>query len=219
MEDSGTHAENFHLTSETHAINMKLLKKQKARFLRLQNIFSRNALLMPLCVLFTILSSVSFFAGTLTDHYERINYDLTRLEKAIIAENNLTMSRINSIIEMNSMNTTTANSLMTTPLPTKNETMLWNRLLNKYIFPIKSIATTSIGRKDFFIYEIDWSSKEFALVTRRNYFSTDNSTVKINQIYDSISGIWRRCNNLSSKSIFSLIFKKKIQVGGLKFTS
>jgi hypothetical protein len=195
MEDLGSHTENCHLTSETqlqHNMNMKILKKQKARFLRLQNIFSRNALLMPLCVLFTILSSVSIFFGTLTDHFEKIVYDLNRLEKEINKENNLTQTAINSLL--NSVNSTTVEGLETTTLSNYNQSMIWGSSFRNILFPQKTTT-----RKEFFIYELVVNTREFALVSRRNYFSSDNSTIKYNQIYDSYSGIWRRCNNLSSK--------------------
>jgi len=183
MEDLGSHTENCHLTSETHALNMKLLKKQKARFLRLQNIFSRNALLMPLCVLFTILSSVSIFAGTLTDHFEKIDYDLNRLEIEINKENNLTQTAINLLL--NSVNSTTVEGLETTTLSNYNQSLMWVSSFRNILFPQKTTP-----RKEFFIYELVVNTGEFAIVSRRNYFSPDNSTIKFNQIYDSYSGIF-----------------------------
>ena len=191
MDDTG---ENSQLAFEAHQLNMKLLKKQKARFLRLQNIFSQNSVLMPLCVLFSFLSSVLIFAGTLTNHYEYITYDINRLEKDIFLQNNLTLLKIvnNHLIN---------NEISKSSSQHNNESVLLN---NKTLNFDRQIEARLVDLKnDAFLFEIHRDlSEKFAIVTRHNYFALDNTTLKINRVYDFFSGIWKRCNYLTSKDFY-----------------
>lgn len=81
-------AEEARLAEEALASNLKLLKKQKAKFLRLQKILSRNVILLPMCAIFSVLSAATIFASGLLDHYEDIVYDVESLEASIRRENN-----------------------------------------------------------------------------------------------------------------------------------
>jgi hypothetical protein len=93
------HNEEARLAEEALAANLKLLKKQKARFMRLQKILSRNVILIPLCAIFSILSAVLIFSSTLlTDEFEYVTYDLNALKLKIDKENNKTLNELNSLL-------------------------------------------------------------------------------------------------------------------------
>lgn len=100
-QDEETRNEEARLAEEALATNIKLIKKQKAKFIRLQKILSRNVFLIPLCAVFSILSAATIFCSTLTDYYEIITYDLDKLKRNIEIENNLTMNHIYAYLDEN----------------------------------------------------------------------------------------------------------------------
>jgi hypothetical protein len=86
--------EEARLAEETMNTNLKLMRKQKLRFIRLQKILSRNIILIPLCVIFSIISAATIFSSTLTDYYEIFTYDEDKLRHNIELENNSTLLHI-----------------------------------------------------------------------------------------------------------------------------
>lgn len=92
--DEEARYEEARLAEETMNTNLKLMRKQKLRFIRLQKILSRNIILIPLCVIFSIISAATIFSSTLTDYYEIFTYDEDKLRHNIELENNSTLLHI-----------------------------------------------------------------------------------------------------------------------------
>jgi hypothetical protein len=94
-QDTYDHNEEARLAEEALAANLKLLKKQKARFMRLQKILSRNVILIPVCAILSFLSASLMIASTFTDQFEFVKYDVEILKIRIDAENNKTLKELN----------------------------------------------------------------------------------------------------------------------------
>jgi hypothetical protein len=97
-QDTYDHNEEARLAEEALAANLKLLKKQKARFMRLQKILSRNVILIPVCAILSFLSASLIFAATFTEQFELVKYDLATLKLRMDAENNKTLKELNSFL-------------------------------------------------------------------------------------------------------------------------
>lgn len=97
-QDTYDHNEEARLAEEALAANLKLLKKQKARFMRLQKILSRNVILIPVCAILSFLSASLIFAATFTEQFETVKYDVATLKLRMIAENNKTLNELNSYL-------------------------------------------------------------------------------------------------------------------------
>jgi hypothetical protein len=181
--------EEARLAEEALTVNIKLLKKQKAKFLRLQRILSRNVFLIPLCAIFTVLSAACIFSSTLSDYYEFISYDINELNYLIQLENNRTLSFFNQSIKPSTIYTTTSRRGLFTHSP------------------------FHLSQFNYYFYEIS-SFDDYYLVTRRNYTYKDNSTVRTNVLFATFSGIWKHCNYLSGikKAIFFLSLKKFMRI-------
>ena len=91
--------EEARLAEEALASNLKLLKKQKAKFLRLQKILSRNVFLIPMCAIFSVLSAATIFFSTLSHNFEHTIYDMSRLSSLIESENNKSMSDLSAALK------------------------------------------------------------------------------------------------------------------------
>lgn len=199
-EEAVDRSEETKLAEEAYAANIKLLKKQKARFLRLQKILSRNVILIPLCAIFSLLSAASLFISTLSDHYELISYDVNLLRRHIELENNNSLNQINSIANLN---LTLADFLSNNK---RHEKPSFD--LNSEFEYVKDATTKKPASQrnllterlqSFFVYEITNIIKDYHVVTRRNFMVTDNSTLKTNILYETHSGIWKQCNYLSGE--------------------
>ena len=92
--DEEARYEEARLAEEAMNTNLKLMRKQKLRFIRLQRILSRNIILIPLCAIFTVISAATIFSSTLTDSYEIFTYDENKLRHNIELENNATLLQI-----------------------------------------------------------------------------------------------------------------------------
>ena len=214
--DDPYYADDTQMTPEAHAINMKMLRKQKARIIHFQNLLSRNTILIPLCLLFSLCSTVSIFAATLTDHYEYIIYDINKFKSEIVLENSLQLRRLLNVApETVKLNTTLDNNITfqtysdysttyitaTTTITssnTRNLTKSQNQSSQSHL----PSTTTSVPKFVPF-YELTVIADEVFIVTRRNYLSADNSSLKTDMVFATYSGIWRRCNYLSSNTVFS----------------
>lgn len=233
--------EEARLAEEALAANLKLIKKQKARFLRLQKILSRNVVLIPLCAIFSVLTAISIFGATLTDHYEFITYDVNSLKHQINIENNNSLAQINAITNLNltlsdaininkkliddlnknlddsnnnnnnkKPNTNINNNQklfsITPPAKTQNQDndISSNQFSNSFLRkPPKTTRLPihfNLERLQYIhFYELNEESKDYFIVTRRNFYSSDNSSLRTNIIYETYSGVWRTCNYLSGK--------------------
>ena len=100
-DETNERSEETRLAEEALAANLKLIKKQKAKFLRLQRILSRNVFIIPMCIIFTILSSLSIYAATVTNYYELVTFNITQLQQNINAENIKSLSGLNSFTKLN----------------------------------------------------------------------------------------------------------------------
>jgi hypothetical protein len=232
-EDSAERGEEARLAEEALAANLKLIKKQKAKFLRLQRILSRNVFIIPMCVVFTILSSLSIFGATLTDHFEYATYNITHLRRLIDAENNNSLALINSATGLrltledivsgrgralllaevgratSKMNgdvsdrrrtsssqkrTTVITSPSTTPPVTSIDDASTPPLPKTTTYNFLSMLTER--HQAIYFYELFNRNNMFYEVTKTSFLT---HSVKNNVLYDTYSGIWRICNNLSSE--------------------
>ena len=230
--------EEARLAEEALAANLKLIKKQKARFLRLQKILSRNVVLIPLCAIFSVLTAISIFGATLTDHYEFITYDVNILKYQINIENNNSLAQINAITNLNltlsdlfninkkiiddlnknlddsnnnkkpSTNINNNQKLfsITPPIKTQNQdndispSQFSNSFLRKPPKTTRLPTPFNLEHLQYIqFYELNEESKDYFIVTRRNFYSSDNSSIRTNIIYETYSGVWRTCNYLSGK--------------------
>ena len=190
-------SEDTRLAEEAMAANLKLLKKQKARFLRLQRILSRNVFLIPLCAVFSVLSAASIFAATLTDYYEHINYDIIELRKTIDLENNRTLAQLNQNSNLNHSRFSELSKQIKSSI--SESTFLPSIKASTTTTTTTTInPITSPHLKQIYIYDLI-NLKDHYVITRRNAMSNDNSTLKTNIVYQTYAGIWRVCNYLSGK--------------------
>jgi hypothetical protein len=170
--------EEARLAEEALTVNIKLLKKQKAKFLRLQRILSRNVFLIPLCAIFTVLSAACIFLSTLSDYYEFISYDINELNYLIQLENNRTLNFFNQSIKTSTVYTT---------ITKKGGSSIFSQAQN---------SSLHLSQFNYYFYEMS-SFDDYHIITRRNYTYKDNSTVRTNVLFSTFSGIWKLCNYLS----------------------
>jgi hypothetical protein len=203
------------MAEEALAANIKLLKKQKSRLLHLQKILSRNVFLIPLCAAFSILSAVTIFGSTLTDHYESMNYDMVQLTNLIQIKNNNSLSRINRIFNRSfktvqevfeqknkllkqivdeQSRLVSAQIFQTTPVSSSS-----NQINQFAITPSTHqnvITTASQSDNVIYVYDLVNLNHDCEVLTRLS-ISSKNITENVNYIHETFSGIWRTCNHLS----------------------
>ena len=230
-EEQAERYQETRLAEEAMAQNLKLLKKQKARFLRLQKILSRNIVLIPLCVLFSVLSAGTIFAATLTNHYQYIYFDIAKLRSNVEYENNRTLSRVYQALFDNSSSLPFAHEASKVEAKRNIFTELKKptekRQKNEHFFNVGQMShPTKLDRNvpdmdsasksaqknenpdgldhkyaNYFMYELI-SMHDAHILSRRNYFSSNNLTIKKYAIFPTNSGIWRLCNHLSGNFKF-----------------
>ena len=193
----------------------------KAKFLRLQKILSRNVILIPLCAVFSVLSAFTIFASTLTDHYELISYDVEFLRRQVEFDNNRTLGELN---QRTGLNWTLAEFVaavharsfdpppppppspqlsITTPssLPISQADSEYRNDLNE-----KRIEMIRERLQSTYLYEMSDMIRDYYIVRRITYpplsapRNNENSSIKMNILYETHSGIWKLCNYLSSKT-------------------
>lgn len=216
-------SEEARLAEEAVAANLKLIKRQKAKFLRLQRILSRNQFIIPMCVLFTIASSLATYGSTLTDFYEFSSFNVSLVEQKIVQANEDSLALLNSITLIVNF---TLDDVMS-----RNKSKLFVEIVNPFdnitntpnlvsssSFSISSTQSNSSSHpkkvpllnifkerhQEISFYELITpnSADEYFTVNKFDYLASDNSIVKTNILWTTHSGIWRVCNYLSSK-IFS----------------
>lgn len=221
-EDALTRSEEAKLAEEAYITNLKLIKKQKAKFLRLQKILSRNVILIPLCALFSVLSASTIFSSTLTDYYELISYDIDSLRTQIDIENNRTIADFNAKTNFNftlddflsfhvtkklTKNVRTSENDL--DKPASAGTVNGNDNSIQYVNNLKDNRHSPAIKEQLasmFIYEISNAINDYHIVKRHSFHSNENSSnVKLNILYETHSGIWKFCNYLSSNRRFSSI--------------
>lgn len=195
----------------------------KAKFLRLQKILSRNVILIPLCAVFSVLSAFTIFASTLTDHYELISYDVEFLRRQVEFENNRTLGELN---QRTGLNWTLAEfvaavharsfdppppppppqlSITTPSSPTSQADSEYRNDLNE-----KRIEMIRERLQSTYLYEMSDMIRDYYIVRRITYpplsapRNNENSSIKMNILYETHSGIWKLCNYLSSKTVVSI---------------
>ena len=193
----------------------------KAKFLRLQKILSRNVILIPLCAVFSVLSAFTIFASTLTDHYELISYDVEFLRRQVELDNNRTLGELN---QRTGLNWTLAEFVaavharsfdpppppqlsITTPssLPISQADSEYRNDLNE-----KRIEMIRERLQSTYLYEMSDMIRDYYIVRRITYpplsapRNNENSSIRMNILYETHSGIWKLCNYLSSKTQFFL---------------
>lgn len=189
----------------------------KAKFLRLQKILSRNVILIPLCAVFSVLSAFTIFASTLTDHYELISYDVEFLRRQVEFDNNRTLGELN---QRTGLNWTLAEfvaavyarsfdpppppqqlSITTPSSPTSQADSEYRNDLNE-----KRIEMIRERLQSTYLYEMSDMIRDYYVVRRITYpalsvpRNNENSSIKMNILYETHSGIWKLCNYLSSKT-------------------
>lgn len=206
-EETIDRCEEAKIAEEAYAANIKLLKKQKARFIRLQRILSRNVFLIPLCAVFSVLSAASLFASTLTNHYELISYDISYLRRQIELENNNSLTQINSLTNSNFTQADLffTNKKLLDKLDQSGSDSDSNNPNTQYVkdnkktSPPRSLIQERL--QSLFFYDLTNIIKDYYVVTRHNFPGVDNTSVKTNILYETHSGIWKFCNYLSGKQI------------------
>ncbi|CAF0906583.1 unnamed protein product [Brachionus calyciflorus] len=184
---------------EAYAANMKLIKKQKARFKRLEKILSRNVILIPLCAVFSVLSAVSLFVSTMSDHYEDISYNIASIKIQIEIENNRTLTNIASTL--NKEVTYEDLNMLKKSLEEKNLELIDSN--HQYVKPVVEIKTQNLINlilnkiQAINILELKFY-QDYYIFTQRNYLDLNNSLNIL--LYESYSGIWKHCNYLSTMS-------------------
>ncbi len=199
QEESLEPGEEARLAEEALAANLKLIKKQKAKFIRLQRILSRNVFFIPMCIIFTFLSGLTIYSSTLTDYYETISYNATYLRHRIRSENNQSLLRLNSYTSSNL-------SLVDIYKRATLEEEYWLRItdddsLSGTINNKKQtlrLSVAALNEPTFVFYDLIESKKDY-LIVKRIKVSSNYTLVKYNYLYETHSGVWRTCNNLSSK--------------------
>ncbi len=212
--------EEIRLTEEAMANNVKMIKKQKARFLRLQKILSRNAILIPMCALFSVLSAATILSSSLTDYYETITYDINKLKKNVEIENNFTINQFNTYLISNNKTELIKNKKFFYALNESSrvkrnlkwlkklydDNILGGILINDETENSNHIEyhSTLIEQlppqfKNAFYYEI-FEHTDYIMLKRSNIFVNTSSSVKKNPIFTTHSGLVRQCNYLSEDS-------------------
>ncbi len=191
---------------EALAQNLKLLRKQKMRFHNLQKILSRNVILLPLCAVFTLLSAVTLLTGTLTDFYQYSSFNIDTLRQNIETQNNISMKRVaaldnSSFNEQRRLKRTVATAV-------DKGTYFFNvgqfppsliddgdKASGGGSAKAVELKKETTGEK-VFVFKLEEKFDAFIL-TRHDYFATNNSEDKSYPIYPAYWGIWRVCNYLS----------------------
>lgn len=205
------------MAEEAYAANLKLLKKQKAKFIRLQKILSRNVILIPLCAIFSVLSAFSIITSTLTDHFELISYDIDNLRNEADSHNNKTLLELNAKTGLNlsvheflnsqqrklefatdetSPSSLSLHAATNAKLESVDSSMLENSA-SQYVNDLSAKKLENIIR-EYQLYEVSNIIDDYYVVKKRGYYSNDNNTLKTNILYDTYTGIWKFCNYLSS---------------------
>lgn len=223
-EEEARH-EEARLAEEALATNLKMIKKQKAKFIRLQKILSRNVILIPLCAIFSILSAVTIFCSSLTDYYEIITYDLNKLRRNIQIENNSTMLHIQHYLNENNktiddflINRLKQNDTNRQKRDLENKKKLYDdsmalggilishddtapHLKEQIVSQpdLDHLSSLPIQLKNAYIYDLVEFS-DYSFLFRRHFFTNDTKYIKKSIIYTTHSGIWRQCNYLSDQS-------------------
>jgi hypothetical protein len=217
--------EEAKLAEEAYLANLKLLKKQKAKFLRLQRILSRNVILIPLCAFFSILSAVTIFSATLTDNYELISYDIDFLRRQIEHENNKTVLEFNAktslnltvedflsykkIFDLEAESNAAALGLEANSY-NNNDNSNINQYISELVMKNRLVASVALVKERLqstFIYELTHIvANDYYTVKRHAYYTNDNTSFKVNYLYETHSGVWKFCNQLSSEIRPSVIF-------------
>lgn len=189
----------------------------------MQKILSRNVILIPLCAIFSVLSAITIFASTLSDHYELISYDVGYLRDQVELENNRTMAEFN---QHTGLNMTIAGFLTAVrtrsfdPQPESSGVNATHRRRLPSVHDGHDLTVTNPYKNDLnerrmgmireilqatFVYEVSENLRDYYVVHRINYPSSSaspdifNSSVKTNILYETYSGIWKLCNYLSSE--------------------
>lgn len=224
--------EETRLAEEALAQNLKLLKKQKVRFIRLQKILSRNVILIPLCALFSILSATTLFAGTLTDYYQFFYYDIDILKQNIEAYNNNSLKKANRMDHNYDVTTTTKSPLNYSTTFVKNNKIVEKKTTN-FLFEPNFLLPSPISRdtqrhkklnqknipnlaNEVFVYSLK-DIGDAHLLYMSSAYAKDNSSTRIYAVFPTHSGIWRVCNYLSSKFLIWSLFKETFEKKNYRF--
>ena len=209
--------EETRLAEEALAQNLKMLKKQKVRFIRLQKILSRNVILIPLCALFSVLSAVTLFAGTLTDYYQFVYYDINILKQNIEAYNNNSLKKVDRLENKPVNLDTTTKSILNHSIAFIKNTKHAEKKTTTYLFEPNFLLPSPISRDsqrhkkqnqknipnlENEVYE--YTLKDIGdahLLYMSSAYAKDNSSTRIFAVFPTHSGIWRVCNYLSSESL------------------
>jgi hypothetical protein len=176
---------------EAYAKNLKLVKKQKMKYIRLQRHLSRNIFLIPLCVMFSALSAAAIISTYITDNYQIITYDMDKLKYLIDETNN------KSFIMVKEQSTTRIDIQQTSHMSifkrfiiylfkerNFNRKSSFNRVPNNYFYKL------------IFNKSDDYFSIEQSLIINNNY-----SIITKTDFYQQTLGIFSRCNYLSSLNL------------------
>lgn len=180
---------------EAYVANLKLIRKQRAKFRRLEKVISRNVFLIPFCAIFTIFSAVSIFASTLSDHFEYISYDMIEIKKQIGIVNNRTLNSIELMIqkEFKYEELLEIRKLIGEKKIDRNksEYAKINGNINLFNLISKNVQSINIIELEFFF--------DFYILKSHDYLDLNKTESKEIVIYELHSGIWKYCNYLSSK--------------------
>ena len=176
------------VAEEALLANIRLLKKQKARFIRLQNLLSRNVFLTPLCVLMSFLAAFFIIWSTIRDDYEFIAYNISTLVGLVHTING------NTLVELTKRLYDEDLTLADISMDTVNRTTVfaylkqnWTRVskqLSRHVARSPALADTL---RNIRFYEM-WTNSSntrvdyhvinsFALLTRPTSATTSTSTL------------------------------------------
>lgn len=177
---------------DTYIADQKLIKKQRAKFRRLEKIMSRNIFLIPFCAIFSIFSAVSILASTLSNHFEYVSYDMITIKNQVENENNQTIRSIELLIgkkiELKDLVVIRQITEETKINQRKSEI---NQIKIKNIF--KQLKNNF---KYFKIFEIEIYF-DYYILKSYQYIDFNKTISKEFLVYEIHSGIWKYCNNLS----------------------
>lgn len=183
---------------ELYVANLKLIRKQRAKFKRLEKIISRNVFLIPFCVIFTIFSAVCIFASTLSDHFEYISYDMITIKKQIDTQNNRTFRSIEVMIQKEiKYDELVSIGKLVREKKTYNNKSQYVRTNNN--IQINSLFK-SITDNFYSIYFIELEFYfDYYILKSFDFFDLNKTSSKDYLIYEIYSGIWKYCNYLSGR--------------------
>jgi hypothetical protein len=160
---------NFNKSYDSKEDMTNHIKNHREKIIYLQKMVSHNLIIIPMCIVLTVITGVLLGLSISTPYYEHLDFDIDQLNRSIVAENNLTSYLIES-------------SRSFSNLTAINHTDLAN--LNSYHFVYKLTHA---------------ANKEFYVLTRTKIFKSNRVEQEEFFLYKTNSGIWSSCNSLSSK--------------------